>query len=179
MMFEAEFRKRVNKTYDNMKARAKPRYWKSGKNRGKIRVPGLTSLPFSRDELWAHVTRQIPEGGALCPYCRDYGRSTVITLADFVLDHHVPLKHGGSWDLSNLICVCADCNNLKGSMSYTAFIVLLRDFLPDFDPVDRKYITACLRTHGQVVRGWTVRPKDKALPAPKSLPLQRELEDSF
>lgn len=179
MMFEAEYRKRVNQTFSNMTARAKPRLWKNGKKKGQVRVPGLTELPFWRDELWQHVIKQIPEGGALCPYCKDFGRSTVITLADFVLDHHIPLKHGGSWHLSNLICVCADCNNLKGSMSYTAFIVLMRDFLPDFDSADRKYITACLRTHGQVMRGWGSAPKEKALPAPKPPQLQRKLEDNF
>lgn len=181
-MFEAEYRKRVNQTYFNMTSRAKPRLWKKGPKKGKVRVPGLAKLPFWRDELWLHVVKQIPAGGALCPYCKDYGRSTVITLADFVLDHHRPLKHDGlaSWELSNLICVCADCNNLKGSMSYTAFIVLMRDFLPDFDPLDRKYITACLRTHGQVMRGWGgTAPKEEAPTAPKTLQLQRKLEDNF
>lgn len=180
MMFEAEFRKRVNKTYDNMTARARPRLWKSGKKRGTVRVPGLRCLPFTRDELWAHVRAQIPEGGALCPYCRDYGRSTLIFLDTFVLDHHRPLKHDGlaSWELSNLVCVCADCNRLKGSMSYSAFIWLMRDYLPSLDPVDQKYITACLRTHGQVLRGFGPKQKSQA-PAPKAPQLQRLLEDNF
>jgi 5-methylcytosine-specific restriction endonuclease McrA len=187
MMFEAEFRKRVNKTYDNMTQRAKARLWKNGKKKGKVRVPGLESLPFFRDELWAHVRNQIPEGGALCPYCKDYGRSTLIYFDTFVLDHHIPIKllAAGAytlkqlWALSNLVCCCADCNNLKGSMSYTAFIVLMRDFIPDFDPIDQKYITACLRTHGQVMRGWGGPKKPPAEPQPLVSPLQRRLEDSF
>lgn len=181
MMFEAAYRKRVNQTYSNMTARAKPKLWKNGKNEGKVRVPGLTSLPFWPDELWAHVIKQVPAGGAQCPYCADYGRTTIIYLDTFVLDHHRPLKHDGlaSWELSNLVPVCADCNNLKGSMSYTAFIVLMRDFIPDFDPLDQKYITACLRTHGTVMRGWgSKQKKPLELPAPV-LQRQRTLDDDF
>jgi 5-methylcytosine-specific restriction endonuclease McrA len=181
MMFEKEHKARVDKLFSNMTARAKPRLWKNGKNKGKVRIPGLTTLPFWPDELWSHVLAQVPDGGALCPYCKDYGRSTLIYLDTFVLDHHRPLKHDGlaSWELHNLVCVCADCNNIKGSMSYTAFIVLMRDFLPDFDLIDRKYITSCLRTHGQVVRGFAPKPKAKELPAPTPFNPQRRLEEEF
>lgn len=179
MMFEAAYRKRVNQTYQNMTARAKPRVWKNGKNKGKVRIPGLASLPFWPDELWAHVIKQVPAGGALCPYCLDLNRQTVIFLDTFVLDHHVPLKHGGSWELGNLVCICQQCNTTKGSMSYTAYIVLLRDFLPDLDPLDQKYITACLRTHGTVMRGWgSKQKKTLELPAPV-LQRQRTLDDDF
>lgn len=180
MLLEAEFRKRSNNTYDNMTKRARPKLWKTGKNRGKVRVPGLSALPFWKDDLWSHVRAQIPEGGALCPYCKDYGRQTTIFLDTYVLDHHVPLKHGGSWDLANLICVCADCNNVKGSMSYTAFIVLMRDFIPDFNPIDQKYIVACLRTHGQVIRGFAPKAKKSLeLPPPAVPQQQRTLDDDF
>lgn len=178
MMFEAAYRKRVNQTYQNMTARARPRLWKSGKNKGKVRIPGLSSLPFWPDELWAHVIKQVPAGGAQCPYCADYGRTTIIYLDMFVLDHHVPLKHGGSWELSNLVCCCAECNRLKGSLSYTAFIVLLRDFLPDFDAIDQKYVISCLKTHGQVVRSWSKSTPERTVTIPKISP-QRMLDDDF
>ena len=180
MIFEAEHRKRISKLYGNLTARARPRLWKSAKKKGQVRIPGLASLPFTRAKLWTHVTAQVPDGGALCPYCSDYGRSTLIYLDTFVLDHHVPVKHGGldCWRLDNLVCVCADCNTIKGSMTYTAFIVLMRDFLPHFDILDRKYITACLRTHGQVMRGFGA-PKKNSSPALQGLPLQRTLEEEF
>ena len=179
MIFESEFRKRVNKTYDNMAQRARPRLWKNGKNKGKVRIPGLTSLPFFRDELWLHVQAQIPDGGALCPYCKDYGRSTLIFLDTFVLDHHIPVKHGGldCWRLDNLVCICEECNRIKGSLSYTAFVVLMRDFLPHFDRNDQKYVISCLKTHGQVMRSWG-KPKTSAqIASPTSA--QRRLEDEF
>jgi 5-methylcytosine-specific restriction endonuclease McrA len=187
MILEAEFRKRVNQTYANMTTRAKPRLWKNGKKKGKVRVPGLASLPFWKDDLWKHVTAQIPEGGALCPYCKDYGRSTLIYLDTFVLDHHIPIKLLATglytreqlWALSNLVCVCADCNTVKGSMSYTAFIVLMRDFLPDFEPSDQKYIVSCLRTHGLVMRGWGGPKKPPAELLPLASPIQRRLEEEF
>lgn len=185
-IFEKAHRQRISKLYSNLSARAKPKLWKRGKKKGKVRVPGLSSLPFWQDELWAHVTKQIPDGGALCPYCRDHGRSTLITLDTFVLDHHIPLKSVERgvdprliWDLSNLICVCADDNNIKGSMSYTAFIVLMRDFLPDFELNDRKYITSCLRTHGQVMRGFGSEPKAEETAFAPGLPLQRNLNEEF
>ena len=180
MIFEAEHRRRINKLYDAMKQRARPRHWKTGKRKGSVRVPGLAALPFTREELWKHVRTQIPDGGALCSYCSDYGRSTLIFLDTFVLDHHVPVKHGGldCWRLENLVCVCADCNNQKGSLTYTAFIVLMRDFLPHFDPLDRKYITACLRTHGQVMRGFSPK-KAPAKVAAGTVPAQRTLDDDF
>ena len=178
MIFEAEHRRRINKLYDAMKQRAKPRLWKTGKRKGNIRVPGLTALPFTREELWNHVRAQIPDGGALCPYCSDHSRSTLIHLDTFVLDHHIPVKHGGldCWRLDNLVCICRDCNGLKGSLSYTAFIVLMRDFLPLFDALDRKYITACLRTHGQVMRGFAPKATPPAMAA---ISAQRTLADDF
>lgn len=180
MMLELRYRPRVYQQYRDMTRRCQPKWWKTGKKKGQVRIPGLASLPFFRDELWAHVMAQVPAGGALCPYCKAYGRETVIFLDTFVLDHHIALKRGGSWELRNLICVCKDCNNIKGSMSYEAFIVLMRDFLPEFDAPDRKYITSCLRTHGTVMRGWGKQKPPEQAASPVAVPVkQRTLDDEF
>lgn len=187
MSLDEIFKKRCYQQYRDMSKRCLPKLWKNGKKKDSVRIPGLKTLPFWRDELWDHVTAQVPAGGADCPYCAAIGRRTIIFLDTFVLDHHEPLKwvETGAdpawiWRLANLVCVCPDCNNIKGSMSYPAFIVIMRDFIPDFDPRDQKYLTACLRTHGQVMRGFGKKDKPTLeLPQLAAPPLQRTLDDDF
>lgn len=47
-----------------------------------------------------------------CHYCKAYGDT---------IDHKVPISKGGLSDLSNCVCCCSDCNQLKLDMPYTYF----------------------------------------------------------
>src|ERR1700744_3776874 len=114
LLNEKALRIRIYKVHSTMTIKAKPRYWKRGRMAGKVRVPGLDRLPFTREELWEWALEWIGPGALRCPYCVEIGRNAfLITLESFHFDHHVPLARGGTWDLSNLYPVCEDCNRLK------------------------------------------------------------------
>lgn len=178
-----ELRKRIDKVYSAMKQRAKPRYWKNGKKAGQVRVPGLERLPFTSQDLWDWTIEWIGPGAIRCPYCEEIGRNAfLITIEDCVFDHKVPLLLGGSWDLSNLIPVCRDCNNIKGSMSYPFFIILMRELDKVIDLRDRGYVIKCLRTHGisqQFQRSKHAPVIDALSTQPGSLLLALDTEDDF
>lgn len=149
LLNEKALRERFDAVYRNMVHRAKPKLWKNGRLRGKVRVPGLERLPFTKQEFWDWGIEWIGHGALRCPYCEEIGRNAfLITLEDCTFDHKEPIARGGTWDLSNLIPVCRDCNNCKGSMSYVFFIRLMRDLEKIADLQDRAYIVRCLRTHG-------------------------------
>lgn len=154
LMNAVELRKRLDKVYGAMQQRAKPRLWKSGKKKGVVRVQGLSSLPFTRQQLWNHVLDQFGDQSAMrCPYCVEIGRPAVmIDLASCVLDHKVPLSHGGTWELSNMLVCCADCNRLKGHLTYPFFIGLMAAIERWEDQRDRANMHMCMRTHGVTQR---------------------------
>jgi 5-methylcytosine-specific restriction endonuclease McrA len=150
LMNEKAIRERFMAVYRAMKHRARPRYWQSGQRKGKLKTPGIVELPFTRDQLWSHIVQQIGKQGAIaCPYCREIGRPAhIIGFENCVLDHKVPIDRGGTWDLSNIVCVCADCNNAKGHLSYEFFIAIMSEVEKWPDAADRRNFNACLRTHG-------------------------------
>lgn len=170
LLDEKALRKRITDVYRQMGIRARPRYWKSGKRRGRVRIPGIDKLPFTRDQLWLHMLNQVGIGGAICPYCSATSRRipNPITLADCVLDHKVPIRHGGRWTLDNLVCVCADCNNLKGHLSYPFFVgvMCMLERWPDYH--DRAAMHACMRTHGVTMR-LKFGGKPKSFPTPEDV----------
>ena len=162
-------RKRLDVVYTQMQQRARPKLWKNGRRAGKVRVPGISSLPFTRQQLWDHVVAQLGFGDAACPYCIDIGRDTnMISLAACVLDHKVPVAHGGTWELTNLVAVCADCNNEKGKLSYAFVIGIMANVERWPDKRDRSNLRSCLRTHGvtQRMRGFYGKKGEKPQPLP-------------
>lgn len=194
MLFdEGPIKARIFKVYDAMKQKAKPRLWKSGNKRGRIRVPGLTALPFTKEQLWQLALKQIGTGAIRCPYCVDIGKpANIIDLISFVFDHRVPRAYAGAeltllevWSLDNLVCVCADCNTLKGKLSLPFFIGIMTAIEKWEDPRDRNAIYACLRTHGVVMQGWKGGPKkdltkiEDKLPTTGSLALKAPYDDSW
>ena len=151
---EKALRKRVSDVYRQMKKRAQPKRWKTGRNAGNIRVQGIESLPFTREQLWDHMIAQIGPDSTPCRYCLSTGRlkPNLITMKACVIDHYVSVKQGGEYTLDNLHCVCADCNNLKGDISFLSFITIMRISYTWENAKDRASLHACMRTHGVVMR---------------------------
>lgn len=188
MMFdEKPLKQRIYKVYDAMLQKAKPRLWKTGSRKGRIRVPGLAALPFTKEQLWQHALKQVGTGVMRCPYCVDIGRpAALLDLTNIVFDHRFPQARAGAemtleqvWSLSNLVCVCSDCNNLKGKLSYHFFIGIMSAIeihtfkYANGDTRDRDAIYACLRTHGIILRNFGKKP-DKAIPAPDVIPINQQ-----
>lgn len=171
LLNESALKQRIYSVYRAMTTRAKPKYWKSGKRRGLIRIPGVEKLPFTKEQLWAHALNQAGMSGIPCPYCMEIGRRdfSMIDLSNLVFDHKVPLWKVGTWELSNLEAVCADCNNEKGKLTYETFIAVMQ-FIEDLpDARDRSSLHSCLRSHGVSgrMRGF-YKPKSAALPQTQS-----------
>lgn len=170
---EYALRQRIFNVYHAMTVRARPRLWKTGKRRGKVRIEGLDSLPFTREQLWRHALAHVGTGAIRCPYCEAIGRpANLISLANCVFDHKVPRDYSGQWELDNIFAVCADCNNLKGRLSFPFFVGLMAaierwDGSGDIMIAqrDRANVHACLRTHGVTLQGF--RDKRKPQPAPE------------
>jgi 5-methylcytosine-specific restriction endonuclease McrA len=90
---------RCKSTLKSMKARAK----KDG-----------CVIAFTAEDLVSRV----PEH---CVWCK-----RKITPAILNMDHIVPLSRGGSWELDNLIGVCASCNRRKSILDAHEYRQLLR-----------------------------------------------------
>ena len=174
LMNEQALRDRCTKARYDILRRAKPRYWKTGKRKGLVRVPGIDKLPFTSDDLWQRAIAQVGTGATKCPYCVAIGRPAfIITLANYVWDHKVPVARGGTHTLDNLFAVCEDCNRLKGSMSYRFFIVLMHWIEIWENPLDRSYVQSCLRTHG-VTNKIRFAPKNPVQPVVEAPSLYEE-----
>jgi hypothetical protein len=178
LMDQKALRKRINAVYSRMQQRARPRYWKRGRNAGKLRVPGLEVLSFTADDLWAKAVEMIgPSGVTQCYYCRAIGRPAFpIDLANIVFDHYEPLSRGGSWDLDNIRGCCEVCNREKGEFSF-GFFVAISQLAEKADPKDRTYLGACLRTHGIAHQGFRDKRKaaeEPSVPVTGSLALQED-----
>lgn len=152
-LFTPSIRAKFQALYTKLGIRAKPKFWKSGRNAGKVRVQGIEALPFTKEELIEHVFSQIGSGTIQCPYCVAIGRpANLLDLSNFVMDHHKPVARGGSWFLENLIAVCDDCNNCKGKLSYAFFIAAMKLAYSTVDTIDRNNFMMCLRSHGATMR---------------------------
>lgn len=122
---EAAFFKRTGQLYSAMKQRVGPKYWKSGRHKGALRVAGI-ALPFPLCDFQAWYQTQLGgtvDGTAKCAYC-----PRIITAIDASTDHVEPLKQGGSAGLENLALCCSECNRFKGSLTLNAFL-LVKEFL--------------------------------------------------
>ena len=110
---------RAHGLYRAMVLRFGPKYWKSGKRQGQMRVPGQ-NLPYSEPELLEWLTGQFSSGVRSCPYC-----GAPIDALSASLDHKQPLTRGGYLFLSNLEAICAACNRLKGGLTPAEFRELM------------------------------------------------------
>ena len=162
-------RERINAVYSQMQQRAKPKKWKTGKRAGTVRKSGLDGLPFTRQQLWDYAVAVIgPTGAVRCPYCEAIGRPAfVIDLTNIVFDHFIPVSRGGTYDLDNIRGCCADCNRIKGELSYEFFVAIMAAVEKWEDARDRSNFHACLRTHGVSVNlRFKGKPKEAAAPPP-------------
>lgn len=170
LMDESALRERCNKARYDILRRAKPVLWKSGKRQGKVKRPGITELSFSSKDLWNRALLQVGTGATRCPYCVEIGRpANIITLANYVWDHKVPIANSGTHTLDNLFAVCEECNRLKGDLSYDFFIAVMRAVEQWDDPRDRSLFHSCLKTHG-VTRAMRFDFKKKSPPEVNNQP---------
>jgi 5-methylcytosine-specific restriction endonuclease McrA len=154
MIDQSQFNKRTGVIYQSMKNRFRERLWKSGRRAGMVRTPGR-DLPFSVDEFRQWARMRIGLTVVLCPYC-----SAPIDALSFSTDHDVPIKRGGSLELSNLVACCTDCNTLKGELCSTEFRVFL-DVMRNFPVPARNDIFKRLRSGamGARLRHFSSKPK--------------------
>lgn len=55
-----------------------------------------------------------------CFYCGKH-----LNDENFTIDHVIPLKQGGSDELTNLVACCNECNTLKGNLTVPQLIIEL------------------------------------------------------
>lgn len=60
--------------------------------------------------------------GSRCYYC--FELFPVTGLRRFQRDHLVPVIHGGSWDIQNIVLACTRCNGLKSDQGAERFVKL-------------------------------------------------------
>ena len=70
------------------------------------------------------VEELIVESNGICPYCKE-----PITEGTGHVDHIIPVSGGGTNNRSNLVYVCADCNQRKHNKSLLSFIMESRQCL--------------------------------------------------
>jgi hypothetical protein len=95
----------------------------------RITRPGY-ELPFDREQFVAWFLGKLGgnEGSAIrCLYC-----SQPIDAYSCAIDHAIPLKRGGSPELSNLDVVCEGCNFAKGQMTVEEFVFFRQSLIAMF-----------------------------------------------
>lgn len=180
---EKRLREMMAKRHSNMQTKARPRPYKSGRMKGQLRKPGLDRLPFTPEDLWKHVYKQVGPGAIPCPYCVIICKPvTMIDLISCELDHKIPHERGTSKEellkihsLDNIVAVCRECNGYKGPLSYEFFIALMSEVYKWEDERDRKNLLLCLKTHGKVRRSWGDKGKKKDEVAVSHEPLKLDL----
>jgi 5-methylcytosine-specific restriction endonuclease McrA len=86
------------------------------------------ALPYSLNQF--RMTVVMPwVNDPRCVYCG----LIVISESTFQVDHVIPLTRGGSWELSNLLLCCAECNTIKGCLTRTEYLAL-RLLVQDWNP---------------------------------------------
>jgi hypothetical protein len=114
---EHEFTRITRQRYSAMVTRFAPQYDKLGR----LAKLGYT-VPFNLAEYRAWYRHKLHgnlNGTAECEYC-----GANLHMYAMQTEHRLPPVQGGSMDLSNLCAACDQCNQQKGEMSDTAFIVL-------------------------------------------------------
>lgn len=73
----------------------------------------------------------LDEQGPLCIYCKERLLPRVIVKnrpwtppSRFpTIEHVIPLFYGGTWDLTNLVLACYECNHIKGNASIRGEVI--------------------------------------------------------
>ncbi len=91
---------------------------------------------MERTYLPAHIRRQVRERArGRCEYCRS---QLAYSPDPFVVEHIVPLVHGGTNDLANLACACGGCNGIKYA-AIAAYDALTQTTVPLFHPREQNW----------------------------------------
>lgn len=170
MLTVADFNKRCDRLFDNMRGRFKATYWKSGKRSGRLRRPARP-LPFDRYDLRKFMAKKIGLNAMPCPYC---GRP--IDILSLHLDHIVPVSRGGELSLDNLDPACDTCNREKGELTAEEFLAL-RGFLRTLSPAAQADVQKRLRGSSRFMPRY--EKKSDAVPAAKYRAPQMELDQAI
>ena len=77
-------------------------------------------------DIRKYITKELREAvkakSDTCFYC-----GALLTENNRTIDHIVPITKGGTNDYSNLVCVCNDCNQVKGGQTLSGVIHVLKE----------------------------------------------------
>lgn len=110
----------------------------------------LPALSFDKDGFRYHILiamNQQYDGVLKCRYCNYF-----FNLSEVAVDHAVPLSRGGSTELDNIEYPCKPCNNRKGSLTPTEYLMLLT-FLEKEIPLGRQDILKRLEMSVSLAQG--------------------------
>lgn len=110
----------------------------------------LPPLPFSKAQFRTRILEALggnEDGFCRCRYCLAH-----FGLKDITADHAIPLSRGGSTGLDNLEFPCQSCNQMKGSLTPTEFLCLLR-FLEEQIPMGRQDVLSRLQMAVKLAAG--------------------------
>lgn len=121
MLDVEQFEKRANQLFESCRARYRKVLQKRlPKGMTMLDIKADSILPFSRREFHQWLWRQMGLQAILCPYCK-----APIDILSMQLDHKTPLRRGGGPELSNLQCICKDCNGSKGEFTEDEYRLLV------------------------------------------------------
>lgn len=101
-------------------------------------------MDYNLDQFRAWVRKTL---GSQCDYCHQ-----VLTAANFSVDHHEPIRRGGTFLAENLNLVCMRCNKLKGILTALEYQSLL-DLIKTWPAEVKKNLLTRLYSGGKYMRG--------------------------
>lgn len=120
MLDTEQFKARANQLFESCRERWRKKLERELPKGVKLSIAPEDVLPFTRFEFHKWLWSQVGLQAVSCNYCR--GPIDVLSLQ---LDHKTPLRRGGGTELSNLQCLCADCNRAKGAFTHDEFARLV------------------------------------------------------
>lgn len=144
MIDPKQVRERAQQLYADIKKRSKPKLWKSGHKKNRVRLPEVP-VPYTSDEFASWLLTTIGCTCFLCPYC-----NAPLDVLSMTLDHNIPLRPGGN-EFPNLVACCADCNTLKGKVTGKGYM-LFRELMRELQPADEADILKRLRSGAMGMR---------------------------
>jgi 5-methylcytosine-specific restriction endonuclease McrA len=123
MISEKDFDKRIRELYKSQQTRLASKQKSRDKRKRPLRgaYPLPERLPFDVEDLALKIWRIFGLSARACRYC-----CRPIDVFSLSLDHHNPLKYGGTWELDNLdVDVCQPCNAKKGALPCDDWMKLL------------------------------------------------------
>jgi len=160
---------RTAQGYKDMTKRFGPKCFASGPRKGQLRHAGRT-LPFSLEEFRDRVCDDLSVPRKCGNDNQIWNCRTMLTFENYVIDHALPVSRGGGIGLDNLQLICADCNNVKGDLTWEEYLELRR-WLTTCTPHIEKSVLSRLRTVGSALQmrrvAWARgNKKPPAAPAP-------------